>query len=127
MASKVCKCGHTKDQHTAGVGACQWEVGGEGEMQPEKCDCIAFIPMSEATPLNVTFEPTEWKDISTEKARRYTFPGQEYIYILEPQWLHVSASNGHRIIDKNGTSHYIPPTWIHLAWWVKNGAPNFVA
>lgn len=77
--------------------------------------------------LNSTFEPEEFIDISGEKFRRYTFPGEEYIYILDPQWLHVSRSGGHRILDKKGISHYIPQGWIHLEWKVKDGRPHFVA
>lgn len=118
MDNRICKCGHPQEEHAKIIGLCSHEG----------CDCKRFEPAFKAVvPLKVTFEPTEWKDISTEKARRYTFPGQEYIYILMPQWLHVSASNGHRIIDFNGVCHYIPPTWIHLTWWVKDGAPYFVA
>lgn len=65
-------------------------------------------------------------DISSETYREYTFPGGDRVRIENPLWLHVSKSNGHRVFDANGKSHYIPTGWIHLQWEVKEGAPNFV-
>ena len=65
-----------------------------------------------------------WTDISSEEYRTYHFPGGESVMIVSPHKLHVSDSGGHRVLDSNGISHYIPATWIHLEW---KGDPHFVA
>ena len=65
------------------------------------------------------FKDKEFVDISTESWREYVFPKGETVVISEPQWLNISSSGGHRIIDSNGHSHYIPCKWIHLHWQVK--------
>ena len=49
----------------------------------------------------------EWKSISSEVVRRYSFPASEVV-IMCPIWLCVSKSGGHRIIDDKGDGHYIP-------------------
>lgn len=72
-------------------------------------------------------ETFEFKNISTEVYRTYTWGDGREITITSPIHLHVSKSGGHRIIDDAGFSHYIPSGWIHLYWTVKPGAPNFVA
>lgn len=64
-------------------------------------------------------------DISTEVGRTYFFPGGDEVYISAPQWLSVSAG-GHRILDGEGFSHYIPKGWIRITWKVKAGNPHFV-
>jgi hypothetical protein len=68
----------------------------------------------------------EFTDISSEQWREYHFLGGEIVRIEAPLRLNVSESQGHRIFDADGVSHYIPPSWIHLKWKVKDGAPNFV-
>jgi len=50
-----------------------------------------------------------------EVSRTYIFPGNEKVTINEPQFLIVS-DNGHRLLDADGISHYIPYGWIHLFW-----------
>lgn len=64
-------------------------------------------------------------DISSEISRTYVFPNGEEFDIEEPQWLAVSDS-GHRVLDINEISHFIPYGWIHLLWGVKDGEPHFV-
>jgi len=66
----------------------------------------------------------EFKDISDEQYREYTFVGGEKVRI-EGIKLNVSDSGGHRIEDKYGISHYIPFKWIQLTWVPKEGKPNF--
>jgi len=68
----------------------------------------------------------KFTDISSEEWREYRFLGGEVVRIDRPLMLNVSESNGHRIFDALGVSHYVPPTWIHLRWKVKDGEPNFV-
>lgn len=64
-------------------------------------------------------------DISTEKWRKYNFI-ESSVSIDNPLYLNVSKSGGHRILDAQGISHYIPSGWIHLCWEAKEGQPNFV-
>jgi hypothetical protein len=68
----------------------------------------------------------EFKDISDEVHRTYEFPGGDIVTIIDPIKINVSKSGGHRILDAAGTSHYIPPKWIHLKWTVKGDSPAFV-
>ena len=64
-------------------------------------------------------------DISSEMYREYVY--QNGTVVIEgPQWLSVSNSGGHRILDNQGVSHYIPPGWIHLFWKVPDDKPHFV-
>lgn len=66
----------------------------------------------------------EFKDISHEEYRIYTFSDME-IKINEPLKLNVSKSGGHRIFDANGISRYIPSGWREIQWKAKKGQPNF--
>ena len=50
-----------------------------------------------------------------EEWREYRFPGGELVRIEKPQYLIVS-DNGHRLLDGDGRSHYVPYGWIHLCW-----------
>jgi hypothetical protein len=68
-----------------------------------------------------------WKDISVELERTYTFPGGEKVTIFGPTRLAVSDSGGHRIVDAANHGHYIPPKWIHIEWIVPAGADPVVA
>ncbi|HLW51277.1 MAG TPA: hypothetical protein VKW06_00410 [Candidatus Angelobacter sp.] len=72
----------------------------------------------------------QFSDISSEKYRQYTFAASDgsdiTIRVHAPLYLNVSESGGHRILDAEGVSHYIPPKWIHLEWKTKDGQPHFV-
>jgi hypothetical protein len=58
---------------------------------------------------------TEVDLASRSPRRKYHFPGGDVVTIESPKTLIVSE-NGHRIITKDGQSHYIPYGWIHLEW-----------
>jgi len=58
----------------------------------------------------------EWKDISEESYREYTFLNGVSYKIVNPIALNVSDSGGHRIYDDKGVSYYIPYIWIALKW-----------
>ena len=58
----------------------------------------------------------EWKNIDHEIYRVYVFPNNRIVTIERPILLNVSKSGGHRILDINNVSHYIPSGWIHLYW-----------
>jgi len=66
----------------------------------------------------------DFTDISSEEVRTYDF-GDNEVVIQDPQYLAVS-DNGHRILDGNGTSHYVQFGWKHLYWNVSDGEPHFV-
>lgn len=69
----------------------------------------------------------EFISIESEKYREYVFikdGEQQIVRINSPVKLNVSKSGGHRILDSDGISHYIPSGWIHLSWF---GSPPFVA
>jgi hypothetical protein len=81
--------------------------------------------LADAHPFNNATD-LEFTDISSEQWREYRFLGGETVRIEAPHRLNVSDSGGHRILDGQGVSHYIPAGWIQLSWQVKDGAPNFV-
>lgn len=61
----------------------------------------------------------EWKKIEHENYRTYIFVRDGHTYevtIFRPVLLNVSKSGGHRILDAENRSHYIPSGWIHLYW-----------
>lgn len=66
-----------------------------------------------------------FNEIKTEKYRCYKWSDGFIINIKQPTHLHVSVS-GHRLLDKEGKSHYIPNGWKHLYWEAYDGEPNFV-
>lgn len=57
----------------------------------------------------------KFSDISTEDFREYVYPDMT-IRIDGPKELNVSKSGGHRVLDSEGISHYIPSGWRHLRW-----------
>lgn len=67
----------------------------------------------------------DFKDITSELWREYTFGDGQTVRINEPLRLYVS-DNGHRVLDGEGVSHYVPFGWIHLKWQAKDGYPHFV-
>lgn len=69
----------------------------------------------------------DFADIGSEEFREYVFPGGELVRIDSPLKLAVSESGGHRLFDRSGLSHYVPPGWVHLRWRARDGEPNFVA
>jgi hypothetical protein len=63
----------------------------------------------------------DFKDISSEQWREYTFSDGQAVRIEKPIKLYAS-DNGHRILDAQG----VPLGWIHLKWLAKDGEPHFV-
>lgn len=67
-------------------------------------------------------------DISSEDFREYHYLiGDITIRIKRPQWLAVSESGGHRVLDGDGVSYYIKDGWDYITWKVGKGLPHFVA
>ena len=64
-------------------------------------------------------------NISSEEWREYNFENSS-VLIESPLALNVSKSGGHRIIDSNGVSHYIPKGWHELKWKPRDGEPHLV-
>ena len=67
----------------------------------------------------------DFYDISSELWRKYRFPNNEILTIQSPLHLHI-GSNGHRVYDSEGISHYIPKGWIHLCWESREGSSAFL-
>jgi len=69
----------------------------------------------------------EFKDISSEKEREYTFPTGKKLYIGKPLYLNVSESGGHRLYTQDKWCYYVQPkeSW-YIRWKVRKGQPNFV-
>ena len=77
---------------------------------------------------NGTEPALAFTDISTEMWREYVFMqnGVKHVVRIDyPLYLNVSKT-GHRVLDAQGVSHYIPKGWIHLLWEVSEGCPHFV-
>ena len=68
----------------------------------------------------------QFTDISSEKYRNYVFAGGEALRIEEPLALHVSESGGHRVLNADGESIYVPKGFIMLIWEAKDDEPHFV-
>jgi hypothetical protein len=67
----------------------------------------------------------KFSSLEDEQHRTYEYSDGYKITILNPYRLNVSKSGGHRVLDKQGVSHYIAPGWKHLSWVVKDGQPYF--
>lgn len=65
-------------------------------------------------------------DISSEQVREYRYNDGSILTIESPQFLHVSKSGGHRILDGDGKSWYVNKGWRAITWTVKPDAPHFV-
>ena len=59
------------------------------------------------------------------RVRYYHFPHSEVYTIHRPRFLHVSDSGGHRIVDDQGTGHYVRPGWLAISWTVEGAEPHF--
>lgn len=66
-------------------------------------------------------------DISSEAIRVYLLPNGGQVEINEPQWLSVSPSGNHYIVNREGVAFVIAPGWTVISWRSKPGAPHFVA
>jgi len=58
----------------------------------------------------------EWQNIDHEEYRVYIFSWDKKVRIDKPVLINVSKSGGHRILDAEDVSHYIPSGWVHLYW-----------
>ena len=66
-------------------------------------------------------------EVDTEEYRIYKWGNGSSVRIESPAYVSVNPNNGgHRILDMDGMSHYIPTGWIQLSWKSKEGAPHFV-
>ena len=68
----------------------------------------------------------KFNNITSELSRTYRFPGDELVVIKNPVAINVSRAGGHRVIDDEGKTHYIPKGWIELVWHAKDGEPHVV-
>jgi hypothetical protein len=76
--------------------------------------------------MKITDNPVlNFSSLEDEQYRTYEFDGGFTVRIDRPLALNVSKSGGHRVLDSEGVSHYIPAGWKHLAWKVKDGKAAF--
>ena len=73
-----------------------------------------------------TISGMDFVSLKAEARRYYDVPTGKggstvRVYIEEPQWLHVRSSGSHTVIDAEGATHYIPSSFVHLAWFNKEG------
>jgi hypothetical protein len=69
----------------------------------------------------------EFTDITSERERRYAFKSGTTLIITAPVALNVSASGGHRVLDSDGYSYYIPGgSYDAISWLAKDDQPHFV-
>jgi hypothetical protein len=69
-------------------------------------------------------------DITTEKARVYTYGDGSTFRIEEPATLHVIEDERgvtHRVINKSGMTHRPERGWVGISWAAHDGEPKFVA
>jgi hypothetical protein len=66
-----------------------------------------------------------FSSLEDEQYRIYSFSDGSEITIEHPTYLNVSKAGGHRVLDGEGVSHYIPAGWNHLRWKVFEGKPAF--
>ena len=69
--------------------------------------------------------PISFKSLSDEHYRVYEYPDGSNVRIIDPMYLNVSASGGHRVYTADGISHYIPSGWNHLWWEVREHCSHF--
>ena len=66
-------------------------------------------------------------EVTTEEYRVYDWLDGTRLQISDPCYVSVNPTNGgHRVLDADGVSHYIPAGWKHLYWKAKPGQPHFV-
>lgn len=72
----------------------------------------------------------EFKDVTDEYSRTFTFPGGDRVVIQSPAFIMTKAppkgtvgGGSLRIIGLNGVVTYIPYGWISLSWVTRAGRP----
>lgn len=63
-------------------------------------------------------------DITSEQYRTYHYPDFDYTVQL-PQYVILSDSGTHRVLDAEGVSHWIAAGFKAISWKVKEGEKNF--
>lgn len=68
----------------------------------------------------------EFTDISSEVSRMYMFNNGNTLEIEHPQFLSVSDSGNHYVVDVKSRVYVVAPGWMALTWQPKAGQPHFV-
>lgn len=63
----------------------------------------------------------EYKSLQSERFREYIFDSNRVVVIVNPLWLNVSESGGHRVVVSDTETYYIPPGWLAIFWETKEG------
>lgn len=69
----------------------------------------------------------KFTDISSEAERHYLYPEGFTLEIKDPQYLSVSDSGNHYVVDIKGRCYIITPGWRIISWQTKQDRPHFVA
>ena len=93
---------------------------------PKTEEVAQGLPVGRGKPGPVTNNPDlKFSDLSDEQYRVYEYPDGSTVRLDSPTNLNVSKSGGHRVLTRDGVSHYIPSGWNHLWWLVRPGQPSF--
>lgn len=73
-----------------------------------------------------------WRDISSEEYREYTFRNEQTVRVNAPLQLQTGTvvegrvgGPAHYITSADGVGHHIPAGWLHLSWKTKAGREIF--
>jgi len=124
----------TSDPRDSLIGRCMPEVLGSPLFPWVPSDAETSMTGS-AQPNSLPKSDLDWKDISDEQWRSYTFPtesGLATITVHNPKLLSIKAplfgktgGGSHRIVCMDGSSYYITYGWLSINWQVKDGKEPF--
>jgi hypothetical protein len=89
------------------------------EPQPTKANISTTVQVE--TQEKRLINGMEFVSVKNEIERYYDVPTGKggstvRVTIKRPQWLFVRSSGSHQVIDDEGYAHYIPNSFVHLAW-----------
>lgn len=68
----------------------------------------------------------EFKDISNEEIREYIFPYPKgKLTIYNPIAVAITKSGSHRVLDAQGWSYRVDPSFISVSWKSREGKNHF--
>lgn len=68
------------------------------------------------------------RDITTEEWREYRYAGGERYRIEQPSRLFLKQDDkgdSHRILDREGVTHYVRRGWVAIAWRAPDAPVSF--
>ena len=67
-------------------------------------------------------------DISTEEWREYRYANGDHYRIEQPKTLFLkrdAEGDSHRILDRDGITHYVRRGWVAIAWHAPSAPVSF--